>query len=313
MRPVVYTKEREGEWNAFVTNAKNSLFMFHRSYMDYHSDRFSDHSFMFYEDDELCGLLPANLSGNCLYSHQGLTFGGLLLSDKAKQHTAQDCFEALLSQLRSEGISKLVYKAVPHIYHRQPAEEDLYCLHRAGAVLSAVSASTVVNLSAPLKMPKGRKAQIARAKREGVEVRLLTEKEDYVRFMALEDKVLTERHDKKAVHSAEEMWLLHSRFPEEIRLFGAMLSGELIAGSVVFVYPQLVHTQYMAADETARRIGALDLVIAGLIEEYASQKLWLDFGISTEDDGHYLNEGLIAQKEGFGGRTNIYGKWELQL
>jgi len=72
-----------------------------------------------------------------------------------------------------------------------------------------------------------------------------------------------------------------------------------------------VHTQYMAANETAREIGALDLTIATVMETYKDSKDWLDFGISTEDAGHILNEGLISQKEGFGGRTNIYQTWRI--
>ena len=69
----------------------------------------------------------------------------------------------------------------------------------------------------------------------------------------------------------------------------------------------------MAANEIAREIGALDLAIATVIETYKDSKEWLDFGISTEEAGHYLNEGLISQKEGFGGRTNIYQTWTIKL
>ena len=69
----------------------------------------------------------------------------------------------------------------------------------------------------------------------------------------------------------------------------------------------------MAADEVARQIGALDLTISTVIDTFKEKKLWLDFGISTEDGGKYLNEGLISQKEGFGGRTNVYEMWKLEI
>ena len=81
----------------------------------------------------------------------------------------------------------------------------------------------------------------------------------------------------------------------------------------MYEYDQIVHTQYMAADEEARTIGALDLAVVTVIEKYKGNKLWLDFGISTEHGKIYLNEGLIAQKEGFGGRTGVYDIWELRL
>ena len=87
----------------------------------------------------------------------------------------------------------------------------------------------------------------------------------------------------------------------------------MIAGTIIFEYGQVVHTQYMAANEEARQIGALDLTVNTVIEKYRNNKKWLDFGISTEDGGRVLNEGLISQKEGFGGRTNVYEMWRLKL
>ncbi len=313
MRIVRYSGERKGEWDAFVKKAKNSLFMFQRDYMDYHSDRFKDHSLLFYEEDELLALLPANEAEGTLYSHQGLTFGGLLTGTEIRQYRVLECMELLCVYLREAGIARLVYKCVPHMYHRQPAEEDRYALFRCGGKLCEVTASTVVKLLNPCKRTKGRKAQISRARREGVEVRLLETPEAYRDFMALEDTVLEARHNTRAVHTPEELWLLHSRFPEEIRLYGGFYEEKLVAGCVLYRYPELIHTQYMAADETARQLGALDLVIDHIISEAGEGVKWLDFGISTEDGGRILNEGLIAQKESFGGRTNVYEKWELAL
>ena len=46
---VRYTADKEAEWNAFVAQSKNGTFLFDRGYMDYHSDRFTDHSLMFFE------------------------------------------------------------------------------------------------------------------------------------------------------------------------------------------------------------------------------------------------------------------------
>ena len=170
-----------------------------------------------------------------------------------------------------------------------------------------------MNLKNPLKMPKGRKAQISRAKREGVVIEVLTELKDYEAFIDLENEVLEARHETHAVHTAAELKMLHDRFPENIHLFAAMKDQQMIAGTVVFEYDRAIHTQYMAANEEARQIGALDLAVATVMDKYRESKEWLDFGISTEHGRIYLNEGLIAQKEGFGGRTGVYEIWELQI
>lgn len=307
---VRYNSECKERWNCFVEKAKNGLFMFDRNYMDYHSDRFTDHSLMFFDEDLLIALLPANEMEHTLSSHGGLTYGGLLTDSSVRQHTVNDCFEALVRYAGEVGIERIIYKPVPHVFHQQPAEEDLYALVRCGAKLTEVSASTVIDLQNPLKMPKGRKAQISRAKREGVEIKVLEEKQDYEAFIDLENEILRERHGVHAVHTADELFLLHSRFPQNIHLYGAIKDGEMIAGTVVFEYDQAVHTQYMASNNLGRTIGALDLAVSTVISDYREKKKWLDFGISTEEHGTILNEGLISQKEGFGGRTNVYTVWE---
>ena len=43
--------------------------------------------------------------------------------------------EGLREHLRSAGVRRAVYKTIPHIYHRMPAEEDLYALFRLEARL----------------------------------------------------------------------------------------------------------------------------------------------------------------------------------
>jgi len=309
-----YEEADKDMWNKFNAESKNSLFMFNRNFMDYHKDRFLDHSLMFFNDkEELIAILPLSEKENVLTSHGGLTYGGFIVGTDMKQHTMNDCFEVLLKYARENDFKEMFYKTIPHIFHDYPAEEDRYSLFLNSAQLVRVEPTTVINLSKPLKMPKGRKAQISRAKREGVVVEEISNKDAFVKFICLENQVLEEHHDTKAVHTGDELALLNSRFPENIRLFGAIKNNELIAGTVIFEYKDVVHTQYMAANQLARQIGALDLTINTVIEKYKNNKAWFDFGISTENSGRYLNEGLIAQKEGFGGRTNTYEMWKITL
>ena len=308
-----YTENDKEIWNEFNAESKNSLFMFDRNYMDYHRECFQDHSLMFYDGDFLIGILPMNEKDGEFWSHGGLTYGGIISNEKMKQHIMNECFEQLILYARENKITSIIYKTIPHIYHRQSAEEDRYSLFANGAKLMTIDASTYVYLKNPLKMPKGRKAQISRAKREGVIIEELTTQDDYNRFIGLENEVLRERHDTQAVHTGAELKMLHDKFPNEIHLFGALREGKLIAGTVVFEYEQVIHTQYMAANEEARKIGALDLAINTVIEKYRNSKTWLDFGISTEHGRIYLNEGLISQKEGFGGRTGVYEIWKLEI
>jgi hypothetical protein len=294
-----------------VDASKNGTFMLKRGYMDYHADRFTDHSLLFYRDEELVALLPASQHGEELRSHGGLTYGGMICGYDMNQHTMDDCITALIEYMKSNAISALLYKSLPYIYHCYPSQEDLYALWRNGAQLVRRDVSSTIEFNEnPIKLPKGRKAQISRAKREGVEIKQSTE---FDAFIALENQVLNQYHHTKAVHTGSELALLHSRFPEQIKLYAAMHENEMVAGVLIFVYDKLVHTQYMASSEYGRENGALDLAISTIIEEYQGSKQYLDFGISTEESGKILNNGLISQKEGFGGRSVVYDFYELKV
>ncbi|EOX2408951.1 GNAT family N-acetyltransferase [Campylobacter coli] len=295
-----YNLNSKDIWNNFNKDAKNGLFMFDRNYMDYHSDRFMDNSLMFYEDEKLIALLPCNVVENILYSHQGLTFGGFIVNENMKQGKMLECFEVLKEYMKENNFKKLIYKSIPYIYHKIPAQEDLYALFRNKAELFRVDCSTTIDLQNVLKMSDLRKRCIKKAQKNKVEI---TSSEDFNIFLILLNSVLQKQHGVNAVHSVEELKLLYSRFPQNIKLFVAKFNGEIIAATLVFIYENLVHTQYLAANEKAREIGALDLLIKTLMDEFAKSKKYFDFGISTENGGEFLNHGLISQKEGFGGRN----------
>lgn len=305
-----YKKEDSEIWNNFVLNAKNGIFMHLRNFMEYHSNRFIDNSLLFYDDDELLALFPANRINDELCSHAGLTYGGFISNTKMKVYKMLECFDVLKLYMKENGMKTLIYKTIPYCYFKNPAQEDLYCLFRNNAKILKFEPSSVIDFGFPIKMPKGRKAQIGRAKREGVTINLST---DFNKFIDLENEVLQEHHNTQAVHTGAELELLHSRFPNQIELYAAMYNGDMIAGAVIFVYDNVIHTQYLAANDIAREIGALDYCISEVIAKYSVTKQYLDFGISTEEGGRILNEGLISQKEGFGGRTIVYQTYSMSV
>ncbi len=126
------------EWDAFVQNSKNGTFLLERRFMDYHADRFSDCSLMLYDDDELIGLFPANWveEEHTVWSHQGLTYGGLITTLETTQKSVLQMMQAvMLWYIDYLQASRMVYKPIPYIYSECGAEEDLYALFRAGAKL----------------------------------------------------------------------------------------------------------------------------------------------------------------------------------
>jgi hypothetical protein len=312
VRVVKYQAQDKRPWDNFVDAAKNGVFLFQRDYMEYHADRFPDASLVCFDDDEkLVALLPATPSGDgVLSSHGGLTFGGVVSAESMKVGLMLEIFDAMLAHLRAAGFARLAYKAVPHIYHRVPAEEDLYALFRNGARLVRRDVSSTIDARARLPFSKGRRYQIKHALKNGVEV---ARSFDFETFMAIEERVLKERHGLRPVHTAAELMKLAGRFPENIKLFAATRAGEMLAGVVVYESENVAHAQYIGATDEGKATGAPDLVINLLINEYYKGKRFFDFGISTEDGGRYLNSGLVKNKEAFGGRAVAYDFYEIDL
>ena len=306
-----YTPDRADEWNEFVARAKNGTFLFDRQYMDYHADRFADHSLMFYRDGVLCALLPANESDATLYSHQGLTYGGLVMDYKLTAADTLQLFADLNSHLHRIGISRVVYKAIPWIYHQLPSEEDLYALTQVcGARLSVRELSTTIMLQRNIRWSRIRRRGVKRAEDAGIVVGV---SQDFDAFWPVLEANLLTNHQVHPVHTVDEMKLLHSRFPKHIVLYTATLNGEVIGGVVMYLTPQVAHAQYSSATPEGKLLGVLDAIYDRIMHQDLKDYPYFDFGKSTEDAGHILNEQLVFQKEGFGGRAVCYDTYEWNL
>lgn len=303
-----YTADATDEWNQFVAESKNGTFLFDRHYMDYHSDRFEDHSLLFYVGERLLAVLPAHLSGDMLCSHQGLTYGGLLMSPHLTVVQTMTLFRELNDSLRMEGLRRVIYKAIPWIYHRLSADEDIYALfHECHARLVARDFSTNIFLQVGLRWERVRRRGVTRAQKAGV---CVERSDNYATFWPVLTDNLLAKHGVKPVHTLQEIELLHGRFPENIQLYQASLEGEVLGGVVLYVSPQVVHAQYSSATPEGKKLGVIDMLYDQIFKDYHNYP-YFDFGRSTEHpDGSGLNENLVFQKEGYGGRGlcyDIYG------
>lgn len=217
-------------------------------------------------------------------------------------------FEALLVRAKQDGFSQITYKACPSVYHAYPADEDLYALYANGAQLVRRDVSSILDPSDFPKMQERRKRSIKKASKAGIESR---ESDDLKGFWNILSAVLKQNHGASPVHSLSEIKMLQFRFPRNIRLFGAYQEEQLVAGTLVFENRNVVHTQYIAASDVGRHVGALDFVFDDLISKVYANKRWFSFGVSTEKESKLLNQGLIEQKEGFGARACVHDVYQI--
>ncbi len=301
-------------WDKFVRDSRNATFLLTRDYMEYHSDRFEDHSYVIFDGKgKVETLLPASIHGKELRSHGGLTYGGFILgprSSGASPSNPLTWLESLRPILREEGIDLLLYKAIPHIYHRYPAEEDLYALWRMGAELQCRNLATVIDVSRPMHSSRLGKRAVKRRDAAGITVRSTDDVADFWQII-IDDR--RTRHNTVPVHTCAEMQSLRDKFPDEILFFVAEAAGEILAGAVIYKAGDVLHLQYAAATDVGKDLYAVDVIYNALIFDILKDAKWFDFGTSNEDGGRYLNEGMVRHKEEFGGRSIVYDQYLLRL
>lgn len=307
-----YSHAQRDEWNELVRNSRNATFLLDRGYMDYHADRFPDRSLMLRDDHgRLVAALPATAQGTVLHSHRGLTYGGWIMD---RRHSSMAvmlrAWEMMTQRLRDEGFTELIYKSIPYIYHRYPSDEDQYLIFRSGGHLIESNLSAAVNLHSPVAFDSNASRGAAYASRNGV---IVAESRDFNGFWEILSQLLRDRYDTSPVHTAEEITLLASRFPDNIRLYTATCDGTIIAGAVMFMTDTVAHTQYIAASPEGKRLKALPLLFSWIMDNCCAGLDYFDFGTSNEDHGRYLNEGLIRQKNGMGGRGVAYNTYRIPL
>jgi len=279
--------------------------------MDYHKDRFEDFSLLIFDDKKLVGLFPANKVDGIVYSHRGLTYGGLLTSEDIKLEEFVNCFKSVLNFYKDFDCKSLQLKQLPSIYSVLPNDELQYLMFILKAELIRRDTLSVINMRHTLKVSKDRVAGNKRALKYGLRI------EEVNNFEAFWNQILIPnlkmKHNTKPVHSLEEIQLLKEKFPNQIRQFNVYKNDQIVAGTTIFETNQVAHSQYISGNEEKNETGSLDFLHMHLINDVFKDKTYFDFGISNEKQGKHINRGLNYWKEGFGARTVTQDFYEINL
>jgi hypothetical protein len=306
----LYQENDYDNWNAFIGQAKNATFLFHRDFMEYHKDRFQDYSLIVLDGEKWVTILPANVVGNEIFSHQGLTYGGLVYKEKVKLASVIEIFKSILLFLNGNDIEKLQVKLIPSIYHLKPAEELNYALFLAEAQLIRRDSMAVLDLSKSYTISKTRKECIRRGKRNNLIIK------EELNFKLFWEEVLVpnldKKHQAKPVHTIAEIEMLQRKFPNNIRHFNVYQDDKIVAGTTVFISENVAHPQYISGMGNKNELGSLDFLYHHLITSIFKEKRFFDFGISNEEQGKKLNEGLVFWKESFGASIIVHDFYEVK-
>ena len=315
MQVRAYTPADAERWDAFCAEAHGATFLHTRHFLSYHGDRFIDRSLVFEDGARWLGVLPAAQSPSrpeLVISHPGITYGGVLHDGALRGEGMLTALQAACGHYAAAGYTTLLYKPVPHIYHRAPAQDDLYALFRQGARRVRCELSSCIDLAHPLPVSERRRRALKKAQRAGLTLDSGAHLADEL-WPVLEAN-LAERHGQKPVHSLAQIRLLLERFPQAIGITVARLEKQAIAGTVLFITGGVCHTQYVASNALGHETGALDLVFDRQITEAREMKAqFFDFGISNEDAGRSLNQGLHRFKSEFGAGGVVHEYYEIDL
>lgn len=304
-----YSAALADDWTRVLASAKNGIFQFDRQFIEYHGERFVDMSAVAYIDECPVAIIPATLDSQIsrVTSHPGLTFGGPVFVRDLRGDTAIGVIEAMLDAFGDWGATSCLVKLLPEAFATYPSAEAAYALWHRGFRLVRRDLSSLLPLDGSMPFNESKRQAVKKARKRGVVVSAI----EIDAYHDLLTRVLQVQHATQPVHSKAELALLHSRFPANILARGALLDGQLLAGTLVFNYGHVWHTQYLASSDEGRTLGALDLVIAETINEARDAGVTLiSFGTSTENGGKVLNQGLLWQKESYGARAIVHDFYE---
>jgi hypothetical protein len=309
---VQYEESYSDEWNSFLKLSKGSTFLFHRNFMGYHSDRFTDHSLLVYIDQHLSAILPANIQeGSVIFSHQGLSYGGFVFHEAITMEHVMEIVSEVLKYLNGIKIQKFFYKSLPKFYSRVGSDEMDYLHFILESKMYRRDIASVVNMKGKIEFHKRRIRGARKAKKNGVEINY---DDDLTSFWnEILEPNLKERFNVKPVHTLDEITLLQNEFPENIHQCNAYIEGEIVAGVTIFESAYVAHAQYISGSELGRKSGALDLLVSELLLQRYQNVDYFDFGICNENAGKKINRGLLNWKEGWGARPFVHEFYEIDV
>ncbi|MEZ4856287.1 MAG: GNAT family N-acetyltransferase [Gelidibacter sp.] len=279
--------------------------------MDYHQDRFEDFSLLIFNNEQLVALLPANKVDNTVYSHQGLTYGGLLLSKTITFDDVLQSFKTILDYLNTNGITHFQLKLIPKIYHQIPSDEIDYMLFKLKAnIIRRDLTCTIDSFNSLKPNSSNRKRGLKKAIKNELKVREVQDFEGFWNSVLIPN--LQEKHQTSPVHTLSEISYLKSKFPHHIRQFNVFKNKEVVAGVTIFETQNVAHAQYISANNSKQELGSLDVVLHHLMTEVYKEKPYFDFGISNENQGQHINYGLMSWKESFGARSIVHDFYEIE-
>lgn len=322
---VPYDDKYENRWDDFITlESINGTFLHSRKFLSYHpKERYQDCSLIVTKKNKIVALIPAclvnNEGKNIFYSHAGSTYGGLVLSNKEYKASyiieMIDCFESYLIKLKFD---EVILKLTPDLFSSQNSDLLQYILffkkYQMYNEISTYIDLKSYNSNILKDFSSGQKENLRNALKNNLEFKTLSSEDELGDFYSvLCDNLL--KYNTKPVHSLSELKdFMYYRLKDIVRFYGIYSNNEMIAGGMIFIINNVVHTQYLAAKQKFVHMSPMTFLYYKLIETAkAGNYDKLSWGISTEQHGSILNLNLLSFKESFGSKYSLNRTYRKEL
>ncbi len=307
IRLVRYSSEHEEAWDYFIRNRSvNSTFLHSRKFYKHNAlNTQDDCSYLFYDDNKLIAVFPANLyekEGNkILHSYLRSTYGGVVFSDDAKTIDIIEVLEQIENEAKILEVSEIIIRPTFSIYNSGLGGSLDYALWKCGFSLKYREVEFAIDLHKYPMYGSSCKRSTTAAYKKGVTVRESNELSQYWDILSSN---LRERYGVTPVHSIEQIEYLKQLIGDDIKLFAAYLEDKMIGGILCFVANKcVVHAQYIASISRYQEYRPLNAAIDTIAAWSKNNGYkYFNLGMATEPGGAIINDGLMRFKEGFGAR-----------
>jgi len=321
LKVIRYHAHYQEVWNNFINTAQNATFLFHRNFMDYHAERFQDHSVMVFAEDTLLAVFPANEKGNFIYSHGGLTYGGVAVASSEENHAR--IFQIIFQYYQQQGFQKIIYKEIPFFYQNpKPAKSNFYPISLTSHVLPYPISlyhqdiGAVIDLQSPIHFWHGRRQGIKKASQLKPPLEIIEGNPSAQLALFWNELLIPQLQNKYGLsptHTLAEIYLLASRFPENIKQYNVYAQNKILAGTLIFEDRQVAHCQYIASNSLGKKLCVADFLFQYLIKEKYKNFRYFSFGISNEHGSDKINQGLLNWKISWGAKICKHLHFQIDL
>jgi Cdc6-like AAA superfamily ATPase len=327
-----YTDADFNTYEDFVLSSINGTIFHQRQFLNYHPiDRFQDNTLMIFKSNILIGVFPAALitknNINILKSHPGASYGGLIIKENLSYSKINNIFEIIEQYCKQNEINFVEFRHSPKIFLKERIDQIEFCLIKRDYIRDAEELSTFYDLEKIRYLSDEQyyntysnsthskiKQCISTAIKNNLSFEFAKSNAEIERYYQIIESNL-EKHNVKPVHSLDEIKKLLELLPDRIKIPIIKLNDEIIAGFLIFnVNSTGWHIFYSSLDYNYSKFKPIHFGVYKLKRYLADMAYrYLNYGISTENSGKYVNETLLNFKESFNGEGILRTYWKKEI